>query len=134
DSICRLCSVLGVSRVGFYAWRTRLPSARVQRDRELEQLIHAVFVDSRETYGAPRVHAELRSRGVRIGKKRVARLMRRLDLEGVSRRGKRPRTTTAAPAAPPAPPPGGRRFVGERARQGWAAGPPPPPPSVAGPF
>src|SRR5262249_49462374 len=65
-SISRLCSVLGVSRVGFYAWRTRLPSARVQRDRELEQLIHAVFVDSRETYGAPRVHAELRSRGVRI--------------------------------------------------------------------
>jgi putative transposase len=95
-SISRLCNVLGVSRVGFYSWRTRPPSGREQRDRELERLVERVFRDSRQTYGAPRrVHAELRARGVRVGKKRVARLMRRLELEGVSRRGKRRRTTTA---------------------------------------
>jgi len=120
-SISRLCKVLGVSRVGFYAWRTRPASARKQRDRELEQLIQAVFIDSRETYGAPRVHAELRARGVRIGKKRVARLMRRLELEGVSRRGKRRRTTTADPAAPPAPDLVKRNFVAERPDQLWLA-------------
>jgi len=120
-SISRLCSVLGVSRVGFYAWRERRPSARELRDRELEQLIRAVFIDSRETYGAPRVHAELRARGVRVGKKRVARLMRRLELEGVSRRGKRRRTTVPDPAAPPAPDLVKRRFIAERPDQLWLA-------------
>ena len=102
-TVSRLCRVLGVSRVGFYAWRTRPPSARALRDRELERLIAAVFDESRQTYGAPRVHAELRARGARVGKKRVARLMRRLELEGVSRRGKRRRTTVPDPAAPPRP-------------------------------
>jgi putative transposase len=120
-SISRLCKVLGVSRVGFYAWRTRPRSARELRDRELEQLIKAVFVGSRETYGAPRVHAELRARGVRISKKRVARLTRRLELEGVSRRGKRRRTTTPDPAAPPAPDLVKRNFVAERPDQLWLA-------------
>jgi putative transposase len=93
-SISRLCRVLGVSRVGFYAWRRRPPSARAVRDAELERLITAVFAESRQTYGAPRVHAELQARGVRVGKKRIARLMRQQGLEGVSRRGKRRRTTT----------------------------------------
>ena len=51
-SVSRLCKVLGVSRVGYYAWRGRPPSARVQRDRELERLVADVFADSRETYGA----------------------------------------------------------------------------------
>jgi len=119
--VSRLCKVLGVSRVGFYAWRTRPASARKQRDRELEQLIQAVFIDSRQTYGAPRVHAELQARGVRVGKKRVARLMRRLELEGVSRRGKRRRTTTPDPAAPPAPDLVKRNFVAERPDQLWLA-------------
>ena len=120
-SISRLCKVLGVSRVGFYAWRTRPLSAREQRDRELELLVGRVFRDSRQTYGAPRVHAELRARGVRIGKKRVARLMRRLELEGVSRRGKRGCTTVADPAAPPAPDLVKRNFVAERPDQLWLA-------------
>jgi putative transposase len=120
-SISRLCKVLGVSRVGFYAWRTRPTSARELRDLELERLIERVFRDSRQTYGAPRVHAELRARGVRVGKKRVARLMRRLELEGVSRRGKRRRTTTADATAPPAPDLVNRRFVAERPDQLWLA-------------
>lgn len=120
-SISRLCKVLGVSRVGFYAWRTRPPSARALRDAELERLIAAVFAESRQTYGAPRVQAELQARGVRVGKKRIARLMRRLELEGVSRRGKRRHATTPGPAAPPAPDLVKRRFAAERPDQLWLA-------------
>jgi putative transposase len=96
--ISRLCSVLGVTRGGYYAWRQRRPSPREVADTELSTLIGRVFVDSLETYGAPRVHAELRhAHGVRVGRKRVARLMRQLGLEGVSRRGKRHRTTVPDP-------------------------------------
>jgi len=120
-SISRLCSVLAVSAAGFYSWRRRPPSRHARADRELERLIADVFRDSRDTYGAPRVHAELRARGVRVGKKRVARLMRSLALEGVSRRGKRRRTTTPDPAAPPAPDLVGRRFVAERPDEVWLA-------------
>jgi putative transposase len=120
-SISRLCKVLGVSRVGFYAWRTRPPSARALRDSELERLIAAVFAESRQTYGAPRVHAELQARGVRVGKKRIARLMRRLELEGVSRRGKRRRTTTPDSTAPLAPDLVERRFAAQRPDQLWLA-------------
>jgi putative transposase len=119
--VSRLCRVLGVSRVGFYAWRRRLPSARSLRDLELERLIVAVFAESRQTYGAPRVHAELQARGVRVGKKRIARLMRQLELEGVSRRGKRRSTTSPDPAAPPAPDLVKRRFAAERPDQLWLA-------------
>jgi len=120
-AISRLCKVLAVSRVGFYAWRRRPPSARALRDAELERLIAAAFAESRETYGPPRVHAELRARGVRVGKKRIARLMRQLEFEGVSRRGKRRRTTTPDPAAPPAPDLVKRRFAAERPDQLWLA-------------
>lgn len=120
-SISRLCRVLGVNRVGFYAWRTRPPSARERRDRELGCVIATVFSESRQTYGAPRVHAELQTRGVRVGRKRVARLMRQQGLEGVSRRGKRRRTTTPDPAAPPAPDLVKRRFAAEQPDQLWLA-------------
>lgn len=121
-AISRLCSVLGVTRAGYYAWRQRRPSPRALADRELSELIGRVFVDSRETYGAPRVHAELRQgQGVCVGRKRVARLMRQLGLEGVSRRGKRRRTTIADPAAAPAPDLVGRRFTAPRPNELWLA-------------
>jgi putative transposase len=119
--VSRLCTVLGVSRVGFYAWRARPPCARTLRDAELERLIAAVFAESRETYGAPRVHAELQARGVRVGKKRIARLMRQQGLAGVSRRGKRRRTTTPDPASAPAPDLVKRRFAAERPDELWLA-------------
>jgi hypothetical protein len=57
-SISRLCKVIGVTTAGYYAWRSRKPSRRELADRRLERLIGDVFRDSRETYGAPRVHAE----------------------------------------------------------------------------
>jgi putative transposase len=120
-SISRLCSVLGVTRAGYHAWRRRGRSRRDLADRQLERLIQGIFLDSRETYGAPRVHAELRAQGVRVGKKRVARLMRSLELQGVSRRGKRRRTTVADPKAPPAPDLVRRCFRAERPDQLWLA-------------
>jgi putative transposase len=121
-AISRLCCVLGVTRAGYYAWRQRRPSSRVLADGELSTLIGRVFVDSLETYGAPRIHAELReAHGLHVGRKRVARLMRQLGLEGVSRRGKRRRTTIPDPAAPPAPGLVGRRFTASRPNELWLA-------------
>jgi len=93
--------VLGVTRAGFYAWKRRGPCARELRDLELCELIGRIFKESRETYGVPRIHAELADEhGIRVARKRVARLMRRLGIEGVSRRGKRPLTTTKANQPP----------------------------------
>jgi putative transposase len=117
-----LCSVLGVTRAGYYAWRRRGLSRRALGDAVLSSLIGRVFVESLGTYGAPRVHAELReAHGIRVGRKRVARLMRELELEGVSRRGKRRRTTIPDPAAAPAPDLVGRRFQAARPNQLWLA-------------
>lgn len=99
-----LCAVLGVTRAGYYAWRGRAPSRRERQDRELERLIGRVFADSHETYGAPRVHAELQDEhDLRVSRKRVARLMRQLGLEGVSRRGKRRLPARAASETAAAP-------------------------------
>ena len=121
--VSRLCKVLGVSRQGYYAWRRREPSRRQLADGQLAGVIEQVFVDSRRTYGAPRVHAELReAHRLRVGRKRVARLMRRAGIVGVSRRGKRRRVQPASgPAAPPAPDLVRRRFKADRPDQLWLA-------------
>ena len=86
------CRVLGVSRSGYYAWLTRPASVRARADVVLTKQLHAIHACTRGTYGVPRVHAELRSAGVRVGRKRIARLMRAAGLAGVSRR--RPTVTT----------------------------------------
>lgn len=87
-----LCSVLGVSRAGYYAWRRRPPSRRTREDRALTRTIVTIHCESFGTYGRPRVHAALRHRGVRTSGKRVARLMRAAGLSG--RLGRRPGQTT----------------------------------------
>ena len=80
------CWVLGVSESGFYAWRTRPPSARAIRHVWLTDLIHQVHQQSRGTYGALRVHAELTlGYGITVGDNAVAMLMRRAGLAGLSR-------------------------------------------------
>src|SRR3989454_5541553 len=102
-SISRLCKVLGVTRQGFHAWRRRGPSLRQLGDEELAKLIVTIYDGSLQTYGAPRVQLELADEHeIHVGRKRVARLMRQLEIEGVSRRGKKPTTTVAAAKAPPA--------------------------------
>ena len=73
--VALLCKVLNVSRSGYYDWRDRPPSRRSQQDATLTAKIYEIHRRSRETYGSPRVRAELRSFGVRCGRKRVARLM-----------------------------------------------------------
>ncbi len=97
-SVGLLCRVLYVAKSAFYAWQTRQPSARARADEQLATEIKAIHDDSRRTYGAPRLHAELRNRGKRVGRKRVARLMRQAGLVGRCPRRFR-RTTISDPSA-----------------------------------
>jgi putative transposase len=121
-AVSRLCSVLDVTAAGYYAWRGRRPSARAQADTALKTTIWTVWRASRETYGAPRIHAELRlAHGVGVGRKRVARLMRELCISGVSRRRGFTRTTTPDRRVPPAPDRLNRRFAAERPDAVWVA-------------
>ena len=85
-SIATLCRVLEVSPSGYYAWRRRGRSLRASDDAKLIAEIRAIHTDSRGTYGAPRIRAELAARGRYVGRTRVTRLMRRAGLRGVSRR------------------------------------------------
>jgi putative transposase len=80
--------LLGVSRSGFHAWRRRAPSDRALSDAWLTEKIKEIHARSRGTYGSPRVHAELRRQGIRVGKKRVERLMRAVGLSGDHKRRK----------------------------------------------
>ncbi len=97
-----LCRTLHVSRAGFYAWRGRAPSPRARADARLGFEITTIYAESRQRYGSPRIHAELRDRGCRTGRKRVARLMRVRRL--AARRRRRFRVTTQSrhpfPVAP----------------------------------
>jgi putative transposase len=97
------CRTLGVSTSGYYDWcrAQREPCARRRRDDELRSVIREIHVRSRGTYGAPRVHAELAlGQGIRIGRKRVERLMRAEGLHGVTRRRRRGLTRRDAAAVP----------------------------------
>ena len=91
-TIAGMCRVLQVARSGYYAWCKRLESARWLRDRRLLRRIRTSFYESRRTYGSPRVHRDLLADGERVGRKRVARLMREEGLQ--SRRRKAFRRTT----------------------------------------
>ena len=115
-----LCRMLGVSKSGYYAWRGRPPSERRRQDTLLIEKIREIHSRSRETYGYPRVHAELRSLGVRCGRRRVARLMRAAGLRGCVR-GKKRRTTRRDPRAAPAPDLLCRDFVAGRPNRVWLA-------------
>jgi putative transposase len=90
--IAVLCDCLGVSRSGYYEWLSRPKAPRVRADIALTAHVRAVHARSQERYGSPRVHAELRAKGHRIGKKRVERLMRENGLQAKRRR--RFRSTT----------------------------------------
>ena len=86
DPIATMCRLLGVSSSGYYAWVQRPPSRRGEMDETLIAEIRAAHRASRGIYGAPRVHAELRAKGIQVGRKRVARLMSQAGLAGVCRR------------------------------------------------
>jgi putative transposase len=118
--VTTMCRVLGVTTSGYYAWRSREKSQRKQQDEILSASIVRIHHESRQTYGAPRIHAELQENGERVARKRVARLMRDLRMTGVSRR-KTFRTTRRDPAARPAPDLVDRKFVADRPNQLWVA-------------
>jgi putative transposase len=115
-----MCRLLGVSASGYYAWQDRPPSARSAADAVLLEHIREAHAQSYGTYGAPRLHAELAAKGILVGRKRVARLMRAAGLAGVSRR-KGPRTTRRREGARPAPDLVERNFTAERPDQLWVA-------------
>ncbi len=87
-----MCAALGVSRSGYYGWAKRPEGVRAQADSALAGAIRDAHEASRGRYGSPRVHAELRAQGRRVGRKRVARLMRGMGL--AARRRRRFRCTT----------------------------------------
>lgn len=119
--VSRLCSVVGVTRQGYDKWRKRAPSRRQVEDEKLKRLIGAAYEKSWRTYGVPRMHAELCDQGVHVGRKRIARLMRELGIEGVSRRRAKKRTTVQAEAAKAAPDLLERQFQADRPDQVWVA-------------
>ena len=114
-----LCRATGVSPSGYYAWLEREPSARAKADAELTLKIHAIHEQSRATYGMPRVHAVLRADDVRVGKKRVSRLMKLAGLEGISRRRKY--KSTRDKDARPAPDLVDRNFAAKGPNELWVA-------------
>jgi transposase InsO family protein len=115
-----LCRLAGVAASGFYAWLRRDPGRRAGEDAGLAARIAAIFEASRRTYGSPRIHAELREDGVRIGRGRVARLMRRGGLTAARRR-RVPRTTDSRHDHPVAPNLLGRNFTADRPDTVWLA-------------
>ncbi len=119
-AIATMARVLGVSTAGYYAWRFRLPSARAIADDALLRRVRTIHAVSRGTYGAPRVHAELRAEGRAVGKKRIARLMRAAGIVGVSRR-RGVITTQRDRDARPAPDLVDRNFTADRPNQLWVA-------------
>ena len=119
-AVATMCRVLEVSPSGYYAWQSRSPSKRSMEDAVLQADIEAIHRRSRATYGVPRVHAELRAEGTCVGRKRVARLMRRAGLEGASRR-KKAWTTRRDRDARPAPDLVERDFTSDGPDRLWVA-------------
>jgi putative transposase len=115
-----MCRVLAVSASGYYAWRQRPPSDRARVDAALTARIRTIHQYSRATYGAPRIHQELRASDIHVGRKRVARLMNAAGLAGVSRR-KWMVTTVRDQHAGPAPDLIERNFVAAAPDCLWVA-------------
>jgi putative transposase len=119
-SISLMCRLLGVSRSGFHAWERRPASDRALADAWLVERIRRIHCESRGTYGARRVHAALRQQGIRVGRKRVERLMRAQLISGTVPR-KRAKTTIRVAGVRAAADLVGRDFVPEAPNQLWVA-------------
>lgn len=100
--VSRMCRMLDVSKSGFFAWMRREESRREREDAKLLRRIREIFADSGRTYGSPRIWAELFASGWRVGRKRVARLMRLAGLYAIRKQGyRRRKRPTASPSAAP---------------------------------
>lgn len=100
--VTKLCQIFDVSESGYHAWRKRPPSKRATEDERLTAHIRAEFQRSRETYGSPRLTDELRENDVRVGRHRVARLMRKAGIRATKppRWKKTPNSRHDLPRAP----------------------------------
>ena len=114
-----LCRVIRVSKSGFYAWLSREPSLRELDDERLRPKIVDAFKVGRGTYGSPRVQSELVDQGIEVGRRRVARLMRGLGLQGISPRKFRVTTDSNHDEAI-APNVLARDFVAGKPNEKWA--------------
>src|SRR3954467_14732702 len=115
----RLCQVLEVSPSGYFAWRSR-PSPRQREDLVLLAHIRSAFTLSNGTYGSPRMTRELQDEGLKVGRRRTARLMRDNGIKArQTRRFKR--TTDSHHAFPVAPNLLEQNFSAECPNQKWAA-------------
>jgi putative transposase len=120
-SVRAMCRVLGVSHSGYYDWRDRAPSARALGNAVLTEAIRQVHKASDETYGMPRVRAQLRQQGHCVSSKRVARLMQQAGIRGVSRRRGFTVTTERDKRQRPAPDLVNRRFRADAPNELWVA-------------
>ena len=115
-----MCRVLEVSVSGYYDWREREPSRHAREDGELAKHIHRIFYASRQVYGSPRMHVELRAQGIECSKERVARLMREMELCAKPRRTT-PVGTHRRNGVEPAPNLLNRNFTAEQANLKWVS-------------
>jgi len=119
--ITAMCRVLQVSRSGYYAWRKRPVSEREMANQKLTAQIKEIHQDSRQTYGSPRIHAELASQGVKCGHNRVARLMGQAELRAKQKRKFKVTTTDSAHDYPVAPNLLNQDFQAGRPNETWLA-------------
>jgi putative transposase len=116
-----MCELLGVSESGYWAWRKRPPSDRALTDAWLTERIRQVHVASKGRYGSPRVHAVPRRQGIRVGEKRVARLMALAGLQGAHQRRRRRGCTVHVEGVAPFRDLVGRDFRPDAPDRVWAA-------------
>jgi putative transposase len=102
-TVAMLCDLLGVSRSGYYRWEKSRPSARQEQDDQLADQIVQAHEESRKNYGAPRIVKELKAQGVKISKRRCARIMGQHGIRGRKKHRRRPRTTDSRHSHIPAP-------------------------------
>lgn len=118
--VAALCRVLGVTRSGYYAWKKRPPSKMARSNARLAAEVAGAHRASRGIYGSPRIHRDLRARGIRVSRKRIERLMRETGLKGRQKRRFRC-TTDSRHAFPLAPNVLARQFDPSEPNRVWAA-------------
>ncbi len=113
-----LCHALEISESGYYVWKNREPSQHCREDAQLAAEIQQIFLEHRQVYGRPRIHAVLKGRGLHSSRKRVVRLMQQLGLSAQPKRSRKP-TTKSNPRARFAPNQLGRQFTTEQPSTKW---------------
>jgi putative transposase len=117
-SITLLCQALEVSESGYYAWKNRKVSQHCREDARLSAEIQQIFLNHRQVYGSPRIHAVLKARGIYCSRKRVVRLMQQLGLSAQPKRSRKP-TTKSDPRARFAPNHLNREFTAQEPNTKW---------------